>query len=99
MKYFVKWEVMDSLTESVIAETNEHFNKQIGLIRKSGKMVDGGLLLGIRGGYFIFDIKEPGELLHLLGPAMWDNCHITSFPIVSYDELSKYLASEYKKAA
>ena len=99
MKYYVRWEVLDSLVEEDIAHTKGEFQRQIEKIEKSGKMTDGGVLLGIRGGYFIVEIDKPAELLHLLGPAIWDNCHVETYPVLTYGELGVYLKTEYKKAA
>lgn len=99
MKYFVKWEVFDTLAESQVRVIKDGVARRLEQIKKSGKMTDGGALLGIRGGYFIFDIADPGELLSLLGPVLWDNCRIQSFPVVSYEELGRYLESTMAKAA
>lgn len=100
MKYFVKWEVFDTISESNMVGMKADFAKQLEHIENSGKMNDGGTLLGIRGGYFIFDIEKPAELLDLLGPVIWDNCHIESFPVISFKEISEYLKkTELKKAA
>lgn len=93
MKYFVKWEVHEDV------EADEVIMKQLEHIEKSGKLKEGGVLLGIRGGYFLFDIEKPGELLGLLGKPLWDNCYIESHPIVSYNELTDFLKVEHKKAA
>jgi hypothetical protein len=69
-------------------------------IEKSGKMVDGGAILGKGGGgYFIFNIDKPGELLGLLGRVFWENFEIEIHPVVSYKEIGEYMHKEYKKAA
>jgi len=100
MKYFVKWEVFDTIAEQDMVGMKADFAKQLEHIENSRKMNDGGVLLGIRGGYFLLDIDKPAELLDLLGPVIWDNCHIESFPVVSYKEISEYLRkTELKKAA
>jgi hypothetical protein len=100
MKYFVKWEVFDTISEQGMVGMKDAFAKQLEHVEKSGKLMDGGTLLGIRGGYFVFDIEEPAELLDLLGSVIWDNCHIESFPVISFKEISEYLKkTELKKAA
>ncbi len=100
MKYFVKWEVFDTIAEPDMAVIKADFAKQLEHIEESGKLMDGGVLLGIRGGYFLLDIDKPPELLDLLGPVIWDNCHIESFPVVSFKDISEYLKkTESKKAA
>lgn len=100
MKYFVKWEVFDTIAEHDMVGMKTDFAKQLELIEHSDQLMDGGTLLGIRGGYFVFEIEKPSELLGLLGPVFWDNCHIESFPVVSFKEIGEYLRkTELKKAA
>jgi len=100
MKYFVKWEVFDTISEHDMAGMKSEFASQLEFIEKSGKMKDGGVLLGIRGGYFVLDIEKPAELLNLLGPAIWDNCHVDSHPVITLKEIGEYLkTTELKKAA
>jgi hypothetical protein len=99
MKYFVKWSCMGKMPEGGPVKLEEDFSKQIHYIEKSGKMKDGGPLLGTKGGYFVFDIKEPGELLGLLGRVFYDNFDIEIHPVLSYKELTEYLHKEYAKAA
>ena len=90
MRYFVKWQVFDAIPESQIMPIKEGLGKQFERIKQSGKMLDGGCLLGIRGGYFIFELDKPAELLNLLGPVIWDNCRIESFPVATFEELAEY---------
>jgi hypothetical protein len=99
MKYYVKWEVHHTLGEAEVSHLKKEVIDRLEYIEKSGKMKDGGPLLGIRGGYFIFDIKEPSELMHLLGTAIWDNCHVESYPVMSYKDLRDFLKEDLKKAA
>lgn len=93
MKSYVRWEVQEG------NDAKEVILKQLEHIEKSGKMKHGGVLLGVRGGYFIFDIEKPSELLYLLGTAIFDNCHVESYPVVSYKELGEFLKEDLKKAA
>jgi len=100
MKYFVKWELFDTIAEQDMVGMKNAIAKQLEHVEKSGKLMDGGVLLGIRGGYFLLDIDKPPELLDLLGSVIWDNCHIESFPVVSFKEINEYLKkTELKKAA
>jgi hypothetical protein len=99
MKYYVRWEVHHSLGEADVAHVKKEIIDRLEYIDKSGKMKDGGQLVGIRGGYFIFDIEKPAELLYLLGTEIWDNCHVESYPIVSYKDLREFLKEDLKKAA
>jgi hypothetical protein len=97
MKYFVKWECTGKASENK-SHLEDEISKQMEHIEKSGKMKDGGAILG-KGGYFIFDIDKPVELLGLLGRVFWENFEITYHPVVSYKEMGEYMHKEYKKAA
>jgi len=99
MKYHVKWDCLGMKSEGASSEVREMVGKQIEHIEKSGKMVDGGSLLGVRGGYFILDVAKPAEILSLLGRAFVENFNIEIHPIVSFKEMSEYMEEEYKKAA
>jgi hypothetical protein len=99
MKYYVKWEVHDTLGEADVAHMKKEVIDRLEYIEKSGKMKHGGLLIGIRGGYFILDIKEPSELLYLLGTGIFDACRVESYPVMSYKELRDFLKEDLKKAA
>lgn len=96
MKYFVKF---DCLGMSNQPEVRELVGKQIELIEKSGKLVDGGALLGVRGGYFILDVAKPAEILGLLGRAFSEYFNLDVHPVVSFKEMGEYMQEEYKKAA
>ncbi len=99
MKYFVKWSCMGKAPVEGPLKMSEDFSKQIKHIEKSGKMKDGGPLLGAKGGYFVFDLKEPGELLGLLGKVFWENFEIEVHPVLTFKEMGEYMHEEYKKAA
>jgi hypothetical protein len=62
-------------------------------------MVEGGTLLGTKGGYFILDVAKPAEILGLLGKVFWEDFNVEVHPIVSFKEIGEYMMEEYKKAA
>ena len=99
MKYYVKWECSGKVAEGGSAHLEDEFSRQIERIEKSGKMKDGGPLLGSKGGYFIFDIDKPAELLGLLGRVFWENFNIEVHPVLTFKEMGEYMRTEYKKAA
>ena len=96
MKYYVKF---DCLGMSKSPEGREIIGKQIEHIDKSGKLVEGGALLGTKSGYFILDVNKPAEILGLLGSAFLENFNIEVHPVVSFKEMGEYMMEEYKKAA
>jgi len=100
MKYFVSWNCLGmKLSEVESSVKRDMVGKQIEHIEKSGKLVDGGTLLGTKGGYFILDVAKPAEILGLLGKVFWEDFNIEVHPIVSFKEIGEYMQEEYKKAA
>lgn len=101
MKYYVKWMCSGKVAEGKSRDViSDEIGKQIHHIEKSGKLKDGGAILGKGGGgYFIFDIDKPGELLSLLGPVFWENFEVEIHPVVSFKEMGEYMSKEYKMAA
>ncbi len=100
MKYHVKFDCMGmKLSESESAAMRDLVGKQIEHIEKSGKLVDGGTLLGTRSGYFILDVAKPSDILGLLGRVFGENFNIEVHPVISFKEIGEYMMEEYKKAA
>ena len=100
MKYFVSWNCTGmKLSESESSVKRDMVGKQIEHIEKSGKMVEGGTLLGTKGGYFILDVAKPAEILGLLGKVFLEDFNVEVHPIVSFKEIGEYMMEEYKKAA
>ena len=100
MKYFVSWNCLGmKLSEVESSVKRELVGKQIEHIEKSGKLVDGGTLLGTKGGYFILDVAKPAEILGLLGKVFWEDFNVEVHPIVSFKDIGEYMQEEYKKAA
>src|SRR3990172_2223818 len=100
MKYFVKWDCLSMKTGiNPSKEVEDLFSKQLEHIEKSGKMKDGGALLGVRGGYFILDVDKPADILGLLGRVMLENFSIELHPVVSFKEIGAFMQEEDKKAA
>lgn len=100
MKYFVKWACTGMKAEGKSIHIEDEIGKQIEHIEKSGKLKEGGAILGKGGGgYFIFDIDKYSELLGLLGRVFWENFEVEIHPVVSYKEMGEYMHKEYKKAA
>ena len=100
MKYFVKWACSGVKVEGKSAHIEDEMSRQFEHIEKSGKMKEGGAILGKGGGgYFIFEIDKPSDLLSLLGRVFWENFEIEIHPVVSYREMGEYMKTEYRKAA
>jgi len=102
MKYYVKFDCLGKMSEGSpeqILKGQELIGRQIEHIEKSGKMKDGGPLLGTRGGYFILDVNKPAEILGLLGRVFLENFNIEIHPVLSFKEMSEFMQEEYKKAA
>jgi len=60
----------------------------INVIMKSGKVKESGLYADERGGFLIFDVDAPEELIRLFAPIL-DVVGITSHPLLSIDALQK----------
>ncbi len=100
MRYFVSWNCLGmKLSESESTVKRDLVGKQIEHIEKSGKMIDGGSLLGTKGGYFILDVAKPAEILGLLGKVFWEDFNVEVHPIVSFKDIGEYMKEEYKMAA
>jgi hypothetical protein len=99
MKYHVKFNCLGMKSEGNPDVIREMVGKQIEHIEKSGMMVDGGTLLGSKGGYFIFDVPKSAEILGLLGRTFLENFDIEVHPVISFKEMGEYMMEEYKKAA
>ncbi len=101
MKYFVKFACTGLKAEAMKEKTHfeEDMGKHIEYIEKSGKLKDGGSLLGGKGGYFVFDVDKHSDLLRLIGKVIWENFDVEIYPIVSFKEMGEYMREEYKKAA
>ncbi len=99
MKYYVKFDCLGMKAEGGSADLPELVGKQIEYIEKSGKLKDGGSLLGVRGGYFILDVDKPVEIMGLLGPVFWEHFQIEVHPVISFKEMNEYMLKEFKKAA
>ncbi len=95
MKYYVKWDCLGAKAEGM----EDLLAKQIEHIEKSGRMKDGGPLLGVRGGYFIFDVEKPAEILALLGRVFLDNFNIEIHPVLAFKDVTEIMKTEYRKAA
>ena len=106
MKYFVKFACTgmkaEALREKTLPEKthlDEEMAKHMEYIEKSGKLKDGGTLLGGKGGYYVFDVEKHSDLLRLIGKVIWENFDVEIYPIVSFKEMGEYMREEYKKAA
>ena len=101
MRYFVKFACTGLKAEAMKEKTHiaEDMGKHMEYIEKSGKLKDGGSLLGGKGGYFVFDVEKHSELLRLVGKVIWENFDVEIYPIVSFKEMGEYMREEYKKAA
>ncbi len=100
MKYFVKWACTGMKAEGKSTHIEDEISRQIGIIEKSGKLKEGGAILGKGGGgYFVFELERYSELLSLLGRVFWENFEVEVHPVVSYKEIGEYMTKEYKKAA
>ena len=98
MKYFVKWACSGNVVEDKEAHMKEVW-RQIDYIEKSGKMKDGGPLLGTKGGYFVFEVDKASDILGLLGKAFLEGFDVEIHPVLSFKELRDYMYEEYKMAA
>lgn len=106
MKYFVKFtctglkaEAMKEKTHPELTHFQEDMGKHMEYVEKSGKLKDGGSLLGGKGGYYVFDVEKHSELLRLIGKVIWENFDVEIYPIVSFKDMGEYMREEYKKAA
>lgn len=99
MKYFIKFDCLGMKSEGDSSVIREMVGKQIEHIEKSGMMVDGGTLLGTKGGYFILDVPKSAEILGLLGRTFLENFNIEVHPVLTFQEMGEYMQEEYKKAA
>ncbi len=98
MKYHVKFNCLGmKLSDAESDVMREMIGKQIEHIEKSGKLVDGGSLLGSQGGYFILDVAKPAEILGLLGRAFGENFDIEVHPVVSFKEIGEYMRRSTKR--
>lgn len=96
MKFLVKFEVFHSIVgEEAVTELRAAFGKQLEYVRKSGKLVTGGMLADMRGGFFILEADSGVELQSLFGEGLLDHATIECHAIYEFDELIEF----FKKSA
>lgn len=91
MRFFVKFEVLESITgDAEVKRVREAAGRQIQYAQDSGKLVQGGMFGDERGGFLILDIDKSSDLYELIGGAFLDNCHVEGHPVISFEELGEF---------
>lgn len=91
MRFLIKFKLFETVTKSEdVKRVRPGFAKQLELIQKSGKLVEGGMFADSRGGFFLVDVDAAMDIYELLGSAIFDNCQVESHPILSFEELGEF---------
>jgi len=92
MLMMVQFEAFDTIVgEAAIAKLRQGVGTQIKRISKSGKLKGGAIFASKRGGFLLLDVKSGVEIIELLGAPIIDHFHIETIPLISFEELGKFL--------
>ena len=89
MKFFVEMMMFESIHGDAAAKLWGPVGESIQKIAKSGKMVDGAIFAGQRGGYFIVDVNSAAEIDDLFAPTLIDNFKVNCYPLMTFEEIGK----------
>ena len=95
MKYFVKAEAFNTITTvPEITRLRQNVEKQLAVIKSSGKLLYGGSLAGARALFFVLEIEKPIDIYNLLGSAIIDAFKIEAYPTMSFEELGEFFKKD-----
>ena len=96
MKFFVKFEAFESIVgDEETKLLRKSVGEQIQKIQESGKLVEGEVFVGMRGGFFLFDnIDNAAELEDLLGLKMHEHFKMETHATISFEELGEFFERE-----
>jgi hypothetical protein len=67
----------------------EALGPQLQRVMQSGKVREGGVLGGKRGGFFLVDIDAPEEIYELFGAEMFANGKMEAYPVTPLDKIAE----------
>jgi hypothetical protein len=89
-KFLVTFEVFDTIIGQDVMPLRETFAKQLGYVRNPGKLVTGGMLADMRGGFFVPEADTGFELQTPFGEGLLDHCHVKCHAVYECDELLEF---------
>lgn len=98
MLFLVMAEARDSIVGAAVPGLRADVEKATKRIAASGKMKAGGILAARRAVFLLLEIDSPEELLALLGGEIIDNMKVEVSPIVSFEDLGKFFATQPHEA-
>ncbi len=91
MRFLVRAVAYDSIIEpETVERLRGVFLRKIREISQSGKLVEGGHIVNLRGAFLLLDVDSAAELNRLLLP-LHDICRIEAEVVESFEELGKAL--------
>ncbi len=90
MQIFVSFEVFDTIIGDALPRLRQEAGELMQRIMSSGKVVASGVFVEKRGGFCVLEVESAEELMDLLNPAMVDNFHITTHPLISVEKLGEF---------
>ena len=86
MQVLVIFEVFDTIIERErFAEARVATKRQLQAMIKNGNVVTTAAFSDRRGGFAVLEVKSGEGLLSLLAPGFTDNCHIQTYPLLSWE--------------